>query len=78
MNIADRREFSSCFAGVGAASMRLGGPLPAQAQEKKSVRLRLFTKSHNSVAPPHYFNPVVPGMKVDRTRRPFTPANRFA
>ena len=37
MNIADRREFPSCFAGVGAASMRLGGPLPAQ--EKKSVRL---------------------------------------
>ena len=24
----------------------------------------------NSVAPPLYFNPVVPGMKIDRTRRP--------
>jgi Asp-tRNA(Asn)/Glu-tRNA(Gln) amidotransferase A subunit family amidase len=25
----------------------------------------------NSVAPPLYFNPVVPGMKIDRARRPF-------
>jgi Asp-tRNA(Asn)/Glu-tRNA(Gln) amidotransferase A subunit family amidase len=25
----------------------------------------------NSVAPPMYFNPVVPGMKVDRTKQPF-------
>lgn len=25
----------------------------------------------NSVAPPSYFNPVVPGMKIDRTKRPF-------
>src|SRR5690242_10385838 len=27
----------------------------------------------NSVAPPLYFNPVVPGMKIDRTRRPLRP-----
>src|ERR1043166_9683314 len=25
----------------------------------------------NSIAPPLYFNPVLPGMKIDRTRRPF-------
>ncbi|HXB19941.1 MAG TPA: amidase [Candidatus Solibacter sp.] len=25
----------------------------------------------NSVAPPFYFNPVVPGMKIDRSKRPF-------
>jgi hypothetical protein len=28
----------------------------------------------NSVAPPFYFNPVLPGMKLDRTRRPFRPS----
>src|SRR5579859_1673316 len=25
----------------------------------------------NSVAPPFYFNPVVPGMKIDRSKKPF-------
>ncbi|HEX4604206.1 MAG TPA: amidase [Candidatus Angelobacter sp.] len=25
----------------------------------------------NSVAPPFYFNPVIPGMKIDRSKRPF-------
>ena len=25
----------------------------------------------NSVAPPLYFNPIIPGMKIDRTKRPF-------
>ncbi len=28
----------------------------------------------NSVAPPLYFNPLLPGMKIDRTRRPFRPS----
>ena len=28
----------------------------------------------NSVAPPLYFNPVVPGMKIDRTKRAFRPS----
>jgi Asp-tRNA(Asn)/Glu-tRNA(Gln) amidotransferase A subunit family amidase len=28
----------------------------------------------NSVAPPLYFNPILPGMKIDRTKRPFRPS----
>lgn len=28
----------------------------------------------NSVAPPLYFNPIVPGMKIDRTKRAFRPS----
>jgi Asp-tRNA(Asn)/Glu-tRNA(Gln) amidotransferase A subunit family amidase len=28
----------------------------------------------NSIAPPLYFNPVVPGMKIDRTKREFRPS----
>jgi Asp-tRNA(Asn)/Glu-tRNA(Gln) amidotransferase A subunit family amidase len=38
-----------------------------------TVKLRDLRKIEidNSVAPPLYFNPVLPGMKIDRTRRPF-------
>src|SRR5262249_10224509 len=28
-------------------------------------------KIENSIAPPLYFNPLLPGMKLDRTKRPF-------
>ena len=28
----------------------------------------------NDVSPPYHFSPVVPGMRVDRTRRPWVPA----
>jgi hypothetical protein len=38
-----------------------------------------FEKLHgitlgNGVAPPLYFNPIVPGMKIDRATRPFRPS----
>jgi len=38
-----------------------------------TVKLRELRKIEidNSIAPPLYFNPVLPGMKIDRTRRPF-------
>lgn len=38
-----------------------------------TVKLRELRKVEidNSIAPPLYFNPVLPGMKIDRTRRPF-------
>jgi Asp-tRNA(Asn)/Glu-tRNA(Gln) amidotransferase A subunit family amidase len=38
-----------------------------------TVKLRDLRKIEidNSIAPPLYFNPVLPGMKIDRTRRPF-------
>jgi Asp-tRNA(Asn)/Glu-tRNA(Gln) amidotransferase A subunit family amidase len=38
-----------------------------------TVKLRDLRKIEidNSVAPPLYFNPVLPGMKIDHTRRPF-------
>ena len=32
-------------------------------------------KIPNDVAPPFYFSPLTPGMKVDRTREPFRPSN---
>lgn len=40
---------------------------------ENTVKLRELRKVEidNSVAPPLYFNPVLPGMKIDRTRRPF-------
>jgi hypothetical protein len=40
---------------------------------ENTVKLRELRKIEidNSVAPPLYFNPVLPGMKIDRTRRPF-------
>jgi len=40
---------------------------------ENTVKLRDLRKIEidNSVAPPLYFNPVLPGMKIDRTRRPF-------
>jgi len=28
----------------------------------------------NSVAPPFYFSPLVPGSRIDRTKRPFRPS----
>jgi hypothetical protein len=43
---------------------------------ENTVKLRELRKIEidNSVAPPLYFNPVLPGMKIDRTRRPFRPS----
>jgi Asp-tRNA(Asn)/Glu-tRNA(Gln) amidotransferase A subunit family amidase len=40
---------------------------------ENTVKLRELRKIgiDNSIAPPLYFNPVLPGMKIDRTRRPF-------
>jgi Asp-tRNA(Asn)/Glu-tRNA(Gln) amidotransferase A subunit family amidase len=40
---------------------------------ENTVKLRELRKLEidNSIAPPLYFNPVLPGMKIDRTRRPF-------
>jgi Asp-tRNA(Asn)/Glu-tRNA(Gln) amidotransferase A subunit family amidase len=40
---------------------------------ENAVKLRELRKIEidNSTAPPLYFNPVLPGMKIDRTRRPF-------
>jgi Asp-tRNA(Asn)/Glu-tRNA(Gln) amidotransferase A subunit family amidase len=40
---------------------------------ENTVKLRELRKIEidNSVAPPLYFNPMLPGMKIDRTRRPF-------
>jgi Asp-tRNA(Asn)/Glu-tRNA(Gln) amidotransferase A subunit family amidase len=40
---------------------------------ENAVKLRELRKIEidNSIAPPLYFNPVLPGMKIDRTRRPF-------
>jgi Asp-tRNA(Asn)/Glu-tRNA(Gln) amidotransferase A subunit family amidase len=110
MNIADRRVFLSCFAGLGGSTL-LPAALWAQVQEKKpgpitremlrdaaGVAGLSFTQAEldamlegvnqnlaryealhkipldNSVAPPLYFNPVVPGMKIDRTRHPFRAA----
>ena len=43
---------------------------------ENTVKLRELRKVEidNSIAPPLYFNPVLPGMKIDRTRRPFFPS----
>jgi hypothetical protein len=40
---------------------------------ENAVKLRDLRKIEidNSIAPPLYFNPVLPGMKIDRARRPF-------
>ena len=40
---------------------------------ENTVKLRDLRKIEidNSIAPPLYFNPVLPGMKIDRARRPF-------
>lgn len=40
---------------------------------ENTVKLRDLRKIEidNSIAPPLYFNPMLPGMKLDRTRRPF-------
>jgi Asp-tRNA(Asn)/Glu-tRNA(Gln) amidotransferase A subunit family amidase len=40
---------------------------------ENTVKLRDLRKIEidNSIAPPLYFNPVLPGMKIDRSRRPF-------
>jgi Asp-tRNA(Asn)/Glu-tRNA(Gln) amidotransferase A subunit family amidase len=40
---------------------------------ENTVKLRDLRKIEidNSIAPPLYFNPVLPGMKIDRTRQPF-------
>ena len=40
---------------------------------ENTVKLRDLRKIEidNSIAPPLYFNPVLPGTKIDRTRRPF-------
>lgn len=40
---------------------------------ENTMKLRELRKIEidNSIAPPLYFNPVLPGMKIDRTRRPF-------
>jgi len=40
---------------------------------ENTVKLRNLRKIEidNSIAPPLYFNPVLPGMKIDRTRQPF-------
>jgi hypothetical protein len=56
-----------------------GDPLPDDALdamlERVNQNLRIYAalnarRLDNSVAPPHYFNPVLPGMPVDRTPRP--------
>lgn len=47
--------------------------------ERANQNLLLYEELHgaplaNGLAPPLYFNPVVPGMRIDRTRRPFRPS----
>jgi Asp-tRNA(Asn)/Glu-tRNA(Gln) amidotransferase A subunit family amidase len=57
----------------------VGNPLPDTALdavlERVNQNLRIYSGLHaleldNSVAPPLYFNPVLPGMPIDRTSRP--------
>jgi Asp-tRNA(Asn)/Glu-tRNA(Gln) amidotransferase A subunit family amidase len=62
---------AACVAGLNFTDQQLDAMLDGV--NKNLPRLADLRKVHldNSVAPPLYFNPMVAGTKIDRTRRPF-------
>jgi Asp-tRNA(Asn)/Glu-tRNA(Gln) amidotransferase A subunit family amidase len=62
---------AAVVAGVQFSDQQLQAMLNGVNENLKSTRELRKTQLTNGVAPPLYFNPWVPGVPVDRTRKPF-------
>ena len=62
-------------AGVDLSDQQLDGMLDGVNKNLPHWAELRKIKLDNSVAPPIYFNPILPGMKIDRTKREFRPSS---
>jgi Asp-tRNA(Asn)/Glu-tRNA(Gln) amidotransferase A subunit family amidase len=62
---------AAAVAGLEFSDEQLDKMLKGVAENTVKLRDLRRIEIDNSIAPPLYFNPVLPGMKIDRTRRPF-------
>jgi Asp-tRNA(Asn)/Glu-tRNA(Gln) amidotransferase A subunit family amidase len=67
----DMLRSAAAVAGLEFTDDQLDKMLKGVAENTVKLRDQRKIEIDNSVAPPLYFNPVLPGMKIDRTRRPF-------
>ena len=62
---------AAAVAGLTFTEQQIDGMLAGVNQNVSRYEAVRKVQLENSVAPPLYFNPVVPGMKIDRTKRAF-------
>lgn len=62
---------AAAVAGLSFTDMQLDGMLAGVNRNLLRYQDLRKVELDNSVPPPLYFNPILPGMKIDRTRRPF-------
>ncbi len=67
----DMLRSAAAVAGLEFTDEQLDKMLKGVAENTVKLRDLRRIEIDNSIAPPLYFNPVLPGMKIDRTRRPF-------
>jgi Asp-tRNA(Asn)/Glu-tRNA(Gln) amidotransferase A subunit family amidase len=67
----DMLRSAAAVAGLEFTDEQLDKMLKGVTQNTVKLRDLRKVEIDNSIAPPLYFNPVLPGMKIDRTRRPF-------
>jgi Asp-tRNA(Asn)/Glu-tRNA(Gln) amidotransferase A subunit family amidase len=67
----DMLRSAAAVAGLEFTDEQLDKMLKGVAENTVKLRDLRKIEIDNSIAPPLYFNPVLPGMKIDRTRRPF-------
>ncbi|HEU4414055.1 MAG TPA: amidase [Candidatus Angelobacter sp.] len=70
----DMLRSAAAVAGLEFSDKQLDDMLKGVAGNTVKLRDLRQIEIDNSVAPPLYFNPVLPGMKIDRARRPFRPS----
>jgi Asp-tRNA(Asn)/Glu-tRNA(Gln) amidotransferase A subunit family amidase len=67
----DMLRSAAAVAGLEFTDEQLDKMLKGVTENTVKLRELREIEIDNSIAPPLYFNPVLPGMKIDRTRRPF-------
>jgi Asp-tRNA(Asn)/Glu-tRNA(Gln) amidotransferase A subunit family amidase len=67
----DMLRQAAAVAGLEFTDEQLDKMLKGVTENTAKLRELRKIEIDNSIAPPLYFNPVLPGMKIDRTRRPF-------
>lgn len=67
----DMLRSAAAVAGLEFTDEQLDKMLKGVTENTGKLRELRKLEIDNSIAPPLYFNPVLPGMKIDRTRRPF-------
>jgi Asp-tRNA(Asn)/Glu-tRNA(Gln) amidotransferase A subunit family amidase len=67
----DTLRAAAIVAGVTFSDQQLQAMLKGVRENAAQNRIMRQVHLDNSVAPPLYFNPLVPGMRIDRTKRPF-------